>query len=275
VKRLVIYGNDWAMKELPKDANAFWTRDQILVECRAAGFEGFQAPLDWRKDVEAAGFRFATYSRVNTATEIWDFAAKARDAEADFATLHVGWGAESDSEADQLLQAVSESSEKLGIPLWPETHRATVLQDPWRTLLLLDRFPELRLNLDISHYYCGAEAPYRGFQKNRELWRPLFEKVACFHGRISNGEAMQIPASDPYYAEHVRNFHEIWREVMQVWQMNAAEDDILPFIPELGPPSSGYALTLAHADGKRREVTDRWVEMCAMARAAEELFGQH
>jgi hypothetical protein len=46
------------------------------------------------------------------------------------------------------------------------------------------------------------------------------------------------------------------------------------FIPELGPPSSGYALTAAAPGGKRMELTDRWSEMQMIARMARELFAQ-
>ena len=47
--------------------------------------------------------------------------------------------------------------------------------------------------------------------------------------------------------------------------------DLLPFVPELGPPSSGYAITWPDSAGRRQEPSDRWAEMLRLKRIAENL----
>lgn len=271
-RRLLIYGSEWAMRELPKDAERFWSREEILQEISRAGFDGMQAPLEWAQPVRDAGLRFCTSGRANTPAEIRELVAKASDCGADFATLHLGWGDESDAEMDALVAETLVAAAKYKVPLWPETHRATILQDVWRTLRLLERFPKLRLNLDLSHYYCSQEIVYRGFEANAAIWQPILKQAGCFHGRVSNAHAMQIPIADIGYVRHVEQFQELWGQAMSYWLQQAGPNDTLAFIPELGPPSSGYALAIPAFGGKRTELADRWSEMKLLAHIARALF---
>lgn len=271
-RRLLVYANEWAMRELPKDAERFWLREEILREISKAGFDGMQAPAEWGDAVRAAGLRFCTNDKANTPAEVHQAAAKVRDCGAEFATLHLGWGDESDAEMDALSAATLDAAAKYNVALWPETHRATILQDVWRTLRLLERFPSLRLNLDLSHYYCSQEIVYRGFEANAAGWQPILKRVACFHGRVSNAHAMQIPLADPGYGQHLFQFKQLWRQAMAYWLQQAGANDTLVFIPELGPPSSGYALSIPAPGGKRTELADRWSEMQLLAQIARELF---
>ena len=273
-RRLLVYANEWAMRELPKDGERWWSRKEILNEVVRAGFEGMQAPPDWADAVRGAGLRFCVYGRANTPEEVRQMAASARDCGAEFVTFHLGWGDESDAQMDALAAATLDASEKYSVPLWPETHRATCLQDVWRTLRLLERFSALRLNLDLSHYYCSHEVANRGFESHAALWQPILQRVACFHGRVASSHIMQIPITDPAYRSDLANFQQLWKQAMTYWLKQASAGDMVVFIPELGPPSSGYALTAAAPGGKRMELTDRWVEMQLIARMARELFSQ-
>ena len=54
-RRLLVYANEWAMRELPKDGERWWSRKEILNEVVRAGFEGMQAPPDWADAVRGAG----------------------------------------------------------------------------------------------------------------------------------------------------------------------------------------------------------------------------
>jgi hypothetical protein len=61
---------------------------------------------------------------------------------------------------------------------------------------------------------------------------------------------------------------------MGEWLRAARPGDLLPFVPELGPPSSGYAITYADRRGVRHELSDRWAEMLRLKRIAEALFSE-
>ena len=71
---------------------------------------------------------------MNTPAEAAPLAKEAREAGLECLTLHVGWGTENDDEAAALIESVLSASTQFSIPLYVETHRATIFQDPWRTV---------------------------------------------------------------------------------------------------------------------------------------------
>ena len=97
----------------------------------------------------------------------WRFAAEGMEC----ATVHAGWGMEDDQQACS-CEAMLNASTRHGVPLYVETHRATILQDIWRTVQFVKRFPEIRFNGDFSHWYTGLEMVYGGFEKNSSSFAP-------------------------------------------------------------------------------------------------------
>lgn len=270
--RLHVYGNEWGLSELPRGSAAFWSLDAMLDRLEAAGFAGLQAGVERGARIRARGLRFAVAARINTPAEADHVVAGAVDAGAEFATVHLGWGHEDDAGIDALVDAVLAAGERHRLPVWPETHRATVFQDVWRTTQAIRRRSALRFNGDFSHYYCGQEMGYRGFEHTRCELAPILDRVSCLHGRVSDGQCMQVSVLDPHYRAHVENFRWLWREVFGRWRRQAAPGTAFPFIPELGPPSAGYAITVRNAAGEREELTDRWAETLALKAMAEDLF---
>jgi hypothetical protein len=59
---------------------------------------------------------------------------------------------------------------------------------------------------------------------------------------------------------------------MRSWRQGAREDEVLPFICELGPPP--YAITVHGPDGVQYEVSDRWTQALLFARIARSLWEQ-
>jgi sugar phosphate isomerase/epimerase len=104
----------------------------------------------------------AGLGRVNRPADADSLAARFRDEGLECATLHVGWGMEDDDEAARLIDAVLNASVRYDVPLYVETHRATIFQDLWRAVQFVARFPELRFNGDFSHWYTGLEMVYGG-----------------------------------------------------------------------------------------------------------------
>lgn len=267
--RLATYGNEWGLLELPRGATTHWSFDHCLERLAASGFEGCQAGAGKGDQVRAHGLRYAASGRANTPQEVFREVALAADDGADVFTVHLGWGMESDAEIDALTEAVLAAEERHAIPVLPETHRATAFQDIWRTCRTIERFPSLRFNGDFSHYYCGQEMIYRGFDITREYLRPILERTCFLHARVSDGHRMQCDLADPQTAPHLENFRWLWREVWVRWKANARPGDLLPFTPELGPPT--YSLTLPGPDGTRIEPADRWSDTVALKALAESL----
>src|SRR5207247_491838 len=162
----------------------------ILSAVKAAGFEGIQTGK-----VQAArevGLRVTGGGRINTPQDAELRAIDAKKLEVDCFTAHVGWGIEDDEQVYRLVEATLRASEKHGVPIYIETHRATITDDIWRTVQLTRKFPEIRFNGDFSHWYTGHEMVYGDIEPKWEFMQPVFDRVRFIHGRIGSPGCMQV-----------------------------------------------------------------------------------
>jgi hypothetical protein len=269
----VVYAHTWALGELPRlPRPRSWTFEEALDRVVEAGFHGVQGEPEHAAAVLKRGLRFVAGGRANTAAEVDALIDRSAAAGAEALTLHLGWGDERDDQIDALVAGVLNGAERRALPVYVETHRATAVQDLWRTCRLIERLPGIRFNGDYSHYYCANEVPYRGFARFAEQLEPVLERTCFFHGRVSNGQTMQVSIDDGEHAGHLEHSKALWRRAMAHWLRSAGPGHLLPFVPELGPPSSGYAITWPDQAGRRHELSDRWVEMLGLKRIAENLF---
>lgn len=271
--RLAVYVNEWAMQELPRRPSAeTWSFEQSLAKAADAGFEGCQAAPEQAAAVRAAGLRFCTSARISTPDEAEPTIATAAACTADCLTVHAGWGMETDAEADAIAEAILAAADAHSLPVFVETHRATMTQDAFRTTALLKHYPKMAINADFSHYYCGSEMTYRGFDQTRHDLAPILSKVGFIHGRVSDAQCMQCDLTDPKNADHIQNFATLWTDAMAQWQDRARPGDILIFAPELGPPSSGYSVVVRDQTGNAFEVCDRWEQSLVLRDLARQAF---
>jgi sugar phosphate isomerase/epimerase len=266
--RLRVFMNLQAFGDMSQQANG-------LQAIRDAGYQGvqFTQPLDRARKDEALGMGLGVCGsgRVNTPAEAAPLAKEAREAGLECLTLHVGWGTENDDEAAALIDSVLQASAKFSIPLYPETHRATIFQDPWRTVQFLRRFPELEFNGDFSHWYTGTELVYGGFENKMEFFRPVLGRIGFLHGRIGNPGSMQVDIGDgsadgrPYVA----HFRALWTESFLGFLLRKPLSDRFCFTPELLGPEFYYARTFGG-----REESDRWEQSLVLVRIAQECFAE-
>jgi sugar phosphate isomerase/epimerase len=244
-----------------------------LHSIREAGYDGVQFihPIAHALKDEAVrlGLGVCGSGRVNTPAEAAPLAEEARRAGLECLTLHVGWGMEDDDEAAALISAVLEASAKYAIPLYPETHRATIFQDPWRTLQFLKRFPSLEFNGDFSHWYTGTEMVYGGFENKLEFIRPVLRRIGFIHGRIGNPGCMQVNIGDGSTDEqaYVAHFRALWTEAFAGFLARRPESDSICFAPELLASSIYYARMF-----EGREESNRWEQSLVLVRIARECF---
>jgi len=162
----------------------------VLAGIKAAGFSGVQG-CDAQLCREI-GLRRTGSGRVNKLGEVDAIAANGAADGVDCVTLHVAWGIEDDAEVFALVEEILRASERHAIPLYIETHRATIAQDMWRTLQIVKRFPEVRFNGDFSHWYTGQEMVYGGFENKFDFIATVLERVRFIHGRIGNPGCIQV-----------------------------------------------------------------------------------
>ncbi|MFN3465466.1 MAG: hypothetical protein ACK4X1_15475 [Terricaulis sp.] len=270
-------GTLWA---LPAWSSAPVDFKQLAPALRELGVEGVQG-LDPSRFREA-GFRVCGMERVDGPGEASRIAEDHRARGYDLTTLHVGNGLERDADMDALAAAVIEASIRFDYPLFIETHRATMTQDMRRTIDLVERFPDLRFNADLSHWYTGQEMTYGDFEARLHALEPVFARVRYMHGRIGDPGAIQrslvASAGEPFVAD----FRRMWRACFRGFLETAAPGEVLPFAPELLPHSVKprgkseiklyYARLATTGKGRLSEESDRWVDAKAMLALAREDF---
>ncbi len=241
-----------------------------LPVLKAAGFEGIQGsdPTLCR----TFGMGCAGGGRYNHASEVAPSVKQLKADGFECATVHVAWGHESDVEIDALVREIIAVSVGEDFPVYIETHRATITQDTWRTVKLVERHPDVRFNADFSHWYTGLEMPYGDLQAKFDFLQPVFERVRFFHGRMGNSSHIQVPLADPTMSKAVDHFREMWTRSMAGFLRSAKPGDYVIFAPELLHPEINYARTFVDAHGRRVEESDRWTEALRYAEIARECF---
>lgn len=242
------------------------------------GFEGVQtsaAPLPAGAVLPHCGG-----GRVNEVADADRIAAEHKARGSTCVTLHVGWGLEDDDVVARLVEAVLTASARHQIPMFIETHRATITQDMWRTLQIVKRFPEVRFNGDFSHYYTGQEMVYGPWETKLEALEPIFQRVAFMHGRIGNPGSMQVSIGDgkgpvpqgKIARDFVSDFRELWTRAMRGFLRSAAPGDYLVFCPELLWSRNAYAREFADESGRFVEESDRYQQALLYQTIARECF---
>lgn len=247
------------------------TLEEQLAAIREAGFEGVQGS-DIAEAARRAGLRATAMATIWECGLLDPMCRKLRDEGYDCLTIHLGTGLESQDDARRLLEDVLSASSKTGFPVFVETHRATLTQDIWRTVEFVREFPEVRLNADFSHWYCGLEMTYGDWQKKMDFLSPVFERTRFVHGRIANSSCMQVDVGDGTSGKHVEDFRDLWTRAFRGFLSTATPGEFLVFAPELLWPAINYARVFPDGDGAMREETDRWEQALVLARIARECF---
>jgi hypothetical protein len=264
------YMNLMALRSLPITSRGFRAglTDQLDLVA-SSGYTGVQfaeAPATAElAECVRRRLRVCASGRVNKTHEAADLAKRLADEGSDCGTVHLGWGLEDDAEACGLIQAVIEAAERWRVPLYIETHRATVCQDMWRTVQFVSRFPEIRFNGDFSHWYAGQEMVYGDFQRKFAFIQPVIERVRFVHGRIANPGCIQVPLVTG--EANARHFEQLWTACFGAFIAQATADQHMIFAPELLGPDIFYARVFGGS-----EESDRWDEMLLLKGMAEQCF---
>jgi hypothetical protein len=281
--KLKIFLNLDTLLGLPSDSLWPGLEGEALIDrLKADGFDGVQVPGNAR----IAGFPHCGLGRVNLPEEALPLARRHADLGDLCLTLHVGWGTEDDDEVFRLVEAILSASAATNLPIFIETHRATITQDMWRTVQIVKRFPEVLFNGDFSHYYCGQEMVYggedfiSGVPLKMEFMAPIFDRIAFMHGRIASPCAMQMPIDDTSsrpgaatgVADYFSDFRAMWTRAMRGFIHNAGCGDVLVFAPEILPPTYYYARVFRDPAGRFCEESDRYSQALLYRQVALDCF---
>jgi hypothetical protein len=273
LRRDLNVGTTWSLP--PWSTGPRGDEQAVLEAALEAGYQGIQGANPRRcRDL---GLVPTTFAIQPVPGGLVDQARRWADLGFACCTVLLGTGLEDDDVAAQLVEELLEASWSVGIPLYVETHRATVTQDMWRTVKLVERFPDLRFNGDFSHWYTGHDLPMGDLDDKLGFLAPVFERIRYLHGRIATSGCIQVDVGDGD-GSSVADFRAMWTWAMSGFITGAARDAVTPtdlqlgFAPELLPPEVGYARLMPGPDGEPREEGDRWRQALVLTRIAEECF---
>lgn len=264
--RLYLVQNLWGLSAYPSAPDE-WPLERKLAEIKAAGFDAFDVWVSGATEEDLA--RWEAGAKAHSLGVGVEFAlAQAEDADPAIAAAkrlgsvyldaHVASSFTPEAEAETLLRGLVERCRAAGVPLVVQTHRGRVTQDLLRTVGYAQRIPELRFDLDFSHYIVAGEM---GGEFSKEAAAALFvlaDRAIMLDGRVSNGEQVQVDVENPAYRRHVARTAAMWKHVMVRWLKYAERGEVFPFRVELGPPD--YAVL----DRDGREISDRWEQQKAI-----------
>lgn len=261
----------WSLRALPINSPQEWTLAEKFERVKAAGFEAVECWLsdaderEHREALDAAGLRLVLGHRPFTLDDVRATVDRAVRLGADFVFAQPAdafWPA---AEVAALCRDGRNLANDKGIALFVETHRNNFTENLPQTLKLIELVPEVRFTADLSHFVVVGE--FYGWSDERAVDRmmPVLERTSHMHGRISNGEAVQVDVGAGS-GDTAQFFVQLWSTAMRHWIAGAQPGDVFPFASELGPPR--YAITTP--DG--REFSDRWEQSLVMKRLAEQAW---
>lgn len=160
-----------------------------------------------------------------------------------FFNAHSGSDSWNLAQAEEFYGRALELERQVGIPISHETHRLRTFGNPWQTRPILERFPELRITCDFSHWVCVAE---RLLEDCGEILQIAADHCHHLHSRVGFEEGPQVP--DPRAPEWGRHLaaHESWWDL--IWAAQAKRGmKISTLTPEFGPPPYLHTLPFTQA----------------------------
>ena len=201
------------------------------------GYVGIEVnPLFWGDNVDEGrrivadhGLRFLARAHTvgpDVASHV-DWVRRCIDASLAFGTPHVivqsGSDAFSDGEIDDYFAQCARLEAEFDVRLVHETHRGCILYSPWVAARVLDRWPDLWLAADYSHWVLVCE---RVLDPD-ELAR-FAPRVAHIDARVGSQEAPQV--ADP------RVRPRLTEAFMTYWDAIRDAGNLRTVVPEFGAP---------------------------------------
>ena len=115
------------------------------------------------------------------------------------------------------------------LPIQFETHRNSITNDLFSTLLLLDAVPEMRLSADLSHYVVDREMMQPITAEYQSYVGRILERSDSFQGRVANRCQIQLPLNFPQHRVWIDTFLDWWRLGFASWRRRFARGSGLHF----------------------------------------------
>lgn len=149
----------------------------------------------------------------------------------DFINSHTGKDHYSFDDNCRIIEACMLVAQQTGIRIVHETHRGRFSFHAASLLPYLQRFPELELAADFSHWCTVSESL---LEDQQHILAAVFPQVSHLHARVGHEQAPQVsdPAA-PEWAKHVKTFMNWWQQIVD--SAIAHQQPQLTVCPEFGP----------------------------------------
>ncbi|TSB48635.1 sugar phosphate isomerase/epimerase [Alkalicoccobacillus porphyridii] len=259
----------WGMNGLFEDEKGTEEKVHLIAEAGYDGINGFlpdeREAEQWHRLLDQYNLSFSVNAYPKTVHDLEIFLRSAQEfGKVDFINVQVMRPFLIGEEAVKLLDGMVRISRSIGIPAYIETHRGTITQDLIRTAEYVQCLPELKLTIDLSHYIVAGEM-HTISEEAEEKIQSLLTQTTSIHARVSNGEQIQVDIDEANH-QVLDHFKRWWLTGMRNWNVHS-EDEVLPFVCELGPPP--YAIKVGGT-----EPGDRWSQSLEFARIARSLWDQ-
>jgi sugar phosphate isomerase/epimerase len=181
-----------------------------------------------------------------------------------FVNCHSGRDFFTFEQNQQLIDFTTGLSKSSGVNIYHETHRARILFAAQIAKSFIEKMPELRLTLDISHW-CNVHGTL--LQDQQEAVNHALARTDHIHARVGHAHGPQI--TDPRAPEWEREVDAHFQWWDQVVQNKVAQGRPLTVKTEFGPPN--YMTTVPYT---RQPLVDLWDINTYMMRLWRERYSQ-
>ena len=147
----------------------------------------------------------------------------------DFINSHSGKDHYSFDENYKIIEAVESFSDIYNIPIYHEIHRGRFTFHSTTTLAYLEKYPDLKLVGDLSHWCVTSESM---LQDQEHILQKIFPRIKHIHARVGFEQSPQV--NNPFAPEWEDNLNQFtvwWKQIINEHQ-NMEEFTITP---EFGP----------------------------------------
>jgi sugar phosphate isomerase/epimerase len=149
----------------------------------------------------------------------------------------------------QILAVADKVAEETGVKIVHETHRGKFSYAAAAVQQFLEKIPQLRLTLDISHWCNVSESLLENQKTAVEL---AISRTDHFHARVGHAEGPQVnDPRAPEWAQALEAHLGWWDQVVSRHRQKGSP--VLTVTPEFGPPT--YMPTLPYT---KQAVADQW-----------------
>ena len=172
-----------------------------------------------------------------------------------FINSHTGKDFYSFDENCSVLEAVSNISQKTGVRILHETHRGRFSYHAASLLPYLQKFPELELIGDLSHFCTVSESLLADQQ---HILQEIIPHMAHLHARVGHEQGPQVnnPFA-PEWQEHLAVFLAWWKQIIN--HNKATGNELFTITPEFGPAPYMPAMPFT-----QEPLSNQWELNCTM-----------